>query len=120
MQEHQYREQEQDLVLQALLLTVPRLVDDLHLLDYGALAGLAGPQQQQLDLPAGLLPVHGQLPVDLPAPLGRLLLQAAHCTPHGAGLALHSSPLTTTPSPPSSLHSSLPLASTPSHQLLRI
>ena len=70
------------LVLQTLVLAVARLVDDLHLFDNGALPALSGPQQQQLDLSARLLPIQGQLSVDLPGPLGGLLLQAGHCAPH--------------------------------------
>ena len=42
-------------------------------------------------LSARLLPVQGQLSVNLPRPLGGLLLQAGHCTPH------HSQLLTSAP-----------------------
>ena len=70
------------LVLQALLLTVARLVNDLHLFDNCALPRLSCPQKQEFHLPAGLLAVHGELPVDLPRPLCRLLLKTGHRAPH--------------------------------------
>ena len=49
---------------------------------YGRFAGLSRPEEQELDLAAGLLSVQGQLAVDLARPLRRLLLHAAHRTTH--------------------------------------
>ena len=49
---------------------------------YGRFAGLSRPEEQELDLAAGLLSVQGQLAVDLARPLCRLLLHATHRTTH--------------------------------------
>ena len=70
------------LVLETLLRAVASLVDYLHLLHDRRLPALAGAEQQQLDLPAGLLAVQRELSVDLPAALGGLLLEAGHGAPH--------------------------------------
>ena len=133
------------LILQALLLTVARLMDNLHLFDNCTLPRLSRAQQQQLYLPAGLLPVHGQLPVDLPRPLRRLLLETGHRAPHpvteldpctssSAGNSARSSPnfyFTTSPLPsflsftqtnsttfPASLRKSFPIWKEPDLQPL--
>ncbi|MBN3323949.1 RSP14 protein, partial [Atractosteus spatula] len=74
--------QDQRLVLLAGLQVEATAVDDLHLLDDGALARVAGAQQEQLDLPPLPLALRAQVPVDPPRSACGLLLLRALTTSH--------------------------------------
>lgn len=60
-------------------------VYDPHLLEEGGLAALAGPEQQELDLPAERLSVLLQHPVDLLALVALLDLLGAELEPEAPG-----------------------------------
>ncbi|KPP61639.1 hypothetical protein Z043_120241, partial [Scleropages formosus] len=74
------------LVLLAGLQVEASAVDNLHLLDNGAFAGIARSQQEQLDLASLPLALRAQVPVDAARAPGCLLLLRALPTPHDAPL----------------------------------
>ena len=78
----------------ALILREPILVDDLHLLDNGGLAGLSRPEQEELNLAPELLLLALDDLVQLFGPLHGGLVLGGHCAPHGAGCCLLSKPKT--------------------------